>query len=368
MKILIGASDVCGLIHDLGEEFRKNGHKVTTVSWNKNRFYKYKYDLDPENLTHDYILLKTGSSLLSSFFSSLVNLGGKKIRDGINSLVIRNLLSETDCYIQIYTSLWEEERQLKYLKRNNKKIITLFVGSEIRDYNLFKQQYNLKRWSFTEEMNHPGASAKLKKLKLHEKYSDAIFSVPDQSISASRPYFHLQIPLKTEKFTFHIPEREIPIVLHAPSNAFVKGSDLILETLEKLKKEGVQFELRLLENIKHENLLKELTNADVLVDEIILHGPGVLSFEAMLSGCAVATRYLENSPPSFRPPVWNINEDNIFQQLKTLLTDKTLRINLATQAQEYALKNNNIKKVAADIINKINDSHHNYDYFPERKI
>src|SRR5205085_2113814 len=112
----------------------------------------------------------------------------------------------------------------------------------------------------------------------------------------------------------------------------------------------------------HEDLLKILSKADILVDEIVLHGPGSLSFEAMLSGCAVATKYYENSPECFRPPVWNINEDNIKQQLRALLINKKLRINLAKQGREYALRNNNIEKVAKDILAKMTDKH--YDYYP----
>lgn len=364
MKILIGSTDVCGMIHDLGEEFRKQGHDVITISSSKNKFFKYNYDLDPENLLSSFLKLRTGHGNLR-LLTTLINLMGKRLTDSLNSLIIRYLLSTTDCYIQIYNSgLWEEERQLQYLKNKNKKIITIFVGSDIRDYFLFKEHYNLKNWNFTPEMNAPGGIKKEKKLRLHEKYSDTIFSVPDQSIIAKRPYFHFQIPLNTNKFIFNIPEREIPIVLHAPSKPYFKGSDLIIESLNKLKNDGIQFELRLLENIRHDELLKELTNADILVDEVILHGPGFLSFEAMLSGCAVATRYFEDSPASFRPPIWNINEDNIMQQLKILLTNKDLRMDLAKQGRNYALENNNIKKVAADILSKISSD--DFDYYPDK--
>ncbi len=363
MKILIGASDICGMIHDLGEEYKKQGHKVITVASNQNKFYTYNYDIDPENLLHSFIKFKTNSPRTAKILSSCILFFGNKIRDVANSIIIRYLLSQTECYIQVYhSSLWEEERQLNYLHKKGKKIISLFVGSDIRDYYLFKEKFNIRRWEFNDEVNRPGRIAKERKLRLHEKYSDSIFSVPDQSMLSKRPYFHLQLALKTEKFNFNIPARDIPIVLHAPSNPLVKGTDLILETLEKLKLEGICFEFRLLQNLNHEELLKELTNADVLVDEIILHGPGFLSFEAMLSGCAVATKYLEKSPVCFRPPVININEDNITDQLRSLLTQKNLRIKLASEGREYALTNNNITKVSKDIVLSLDSK--DFNYFP----
>src|SRR4051812_41142221 len=133
MKVLLGASDVCGLIHDLGEEYKRQGHRVTTISSGINKFYSYRYDLDPGNLIESFVKLKWSSDKLARLVSLLIKLMGRKATNFFNSIIIRKLLSSTDYYIQVYNSiLWEEERQLKFLKIKNKKIITLFVGSDIR--------------------------------------------------------------------------------------------------------------------------------------------------------------------------------------------------------------------------------------------
>jgi hypothetical protein len=364
MRILIGSDDVCGLIYDLGEEYKNQGHQVITISNAQHPLIKHSYNIDPNDLIYSFVQFKSDNHNIAITSKKIVNLFGKFFENGVNSLIIRNLLRWPDIYINVLQpNLWEEERFFKYLKKRNKKIITLFTGCDIRDYVLFKKKFNIRRWHFSEEINKPGATVKKRRLEIHEKYSDAIFSVPDQSMLAKRPYFHLQIPMNISKFSKNIPNRDVPIIIHAPSNPEKKGTDLILETLNSLKREGFMFELKLIRNLRQEELLKELTNADILIDEIVLHGPGFLSFEAMLSGCSVATKYLENSPVCFTPPILNINEDNILQQLRLLLSNKDLRLKLANDGYKYAFENNNVIKVALDILTKLNVN--SFDYYPE---
>ena len=169
---------------------------------------------------------------------------------------------------------------------------------------------------------------------------------------ALRPYHHLQIPLKMEMFEFSVPGRSIPLIVHAPSEPYVKGTDVIEAALATLREEGIAFEFRSLRDMPHDQLLRHLTEADVLVDELVCHGPGWLSFEAMASGCAVATRYLADSPASFRPPVWAIDEHNIVGRLRELLTDRDLRISLAHDSRRYVETHNRVDYVTDAIIAK----------------
>ena len=74
MKILIGGSEVCGLVHDLGEEYRRQGHEVITVASPHNAFYNYNYDIEPENLIRTFVKHKTKSRTLSKLLSAAVPL------------------------------------------------------------------------------------------------------------------------------------------------------------------------------------------------------------------------------------------------------------------------------------------------------
>ncbi|MBK8774890.1 MAG: glycosyltransferase family 1 protein, partial [Chitinophagaceae bacterium] len=143
-----------------------------------------------------------------------------------------------------------------------------------------------------------------------------------------------------------------------------KGTDIIEATLEKLSKEGIEFEFISVRNMPNKELLKLLSQADILIDEIVFNGPGALSFEGMLSGCAVATRYIEDSPEVFRPPVWNINAGNIYYKLKKLLTDRDLRIRVAEEGREIgAVANNDVYYIVKGMLADLEFSRP-YDYIP----
>lgn len=362
MKIFIGSVEVGGLIYDIGQELKKKGHEVTTIANTEtSRFYNHSYDINPYNIVNDFLKTHSKWPKITKIAYQLLGFFLSKWQERFRVCLIKKMLRDADLFIFIWSSaFWDEEKLLNFLKSNSIPIITLFLGSEIRDYREFTKKYNITRWVFPPKYYQISALKKINKLRLHEKYSTQIYSVPDQSIHATRPYRHLQLPFQVDKFYFNIPKREHPVVIHCPSEPYIKGTDVIKDTLNKLKLEGVIFEFEYVSNIPHNELLLKLANADVLVDEIILHGPGLLGFEGMFSGCAVATKYLYDSPSSFRPPILAIDEENIYEKLKLLLTNKKLRIELAKKGRDYALKNNDIKKIVNDFLTQLDSKKTDY--------
>ena len=56
MKILIGCVEVAGLIYELGKEFEKQGHEVTTIADPSNlSYYNYTYDINPNEFLKYYL-------------------------------------------------------------------------------------------------------------------------------------------------------------------------------------------------------------------------------------------------------------------------------------------------------------------------
>ena len=364
MKIFIGSIEVAGLIHDLGKEFKRQGHEVTTIADDVNsRFYNYSYDINPYNTLTGFLKTHSNWPKITKITYQLLGLCFSNWQEKFRVSLIKKMLRDADLFIFIWSSaFWDEENLLKYLKSKNIPIVTMFLGSEIRDYEEFSKKYNITRWKFPLKYFKTSALDKINKLRLHEKYSTQIYSVPDQSLHALRSYRHLQLPFEIRKFHFNIPKRDKPVVIHCPSRPYIKGSDVIEETIERLRMEGLNFEFESITNIPHEELLLKLANADVLVDEIVLHGPGLLGFEGMFSGCAVATKHLAESSSSFQPPVYAIDDSNIYERLKILLVDKQLRIKLANEGREYALRNNDIKTVTKNLLLNINSNDTDYQF------
>jgi len=359
MKIVIGTVEVANIIYTISSELKRQGHEVISICENEHVFYENKYTFSSYDLIFDYYFPKYKSSNSRTI---LIIKKGVRIIDRVlfrflRRQTVKKIIKSNDLYIFVWRGLLSNDADLKIWKRYNKKIVTLFMGSEIRDYNTFINDYNINHWKFPNQFlltQKKTLKEKIKKIRLHEKYSDAIFSVPDQSGLLTKSYYHLQIPVDISKFEFCVSKNEIPLIIHAPSNPLLKGTDIIEKTIKQLQKDGVKFIYKRFSGISHNKIVEFLSKADILIDQILLHGPGVIGFEAMASGCVVATKFIENSPTCFQPPVYKIDADNIYIKLKELIENKELRIKLAKEGRKYVLKNNYTEKVVLDILERVN--------------
>lgn len=352
MRIVVSGHEICGLIHDLAEELSRRGHTVVTVAM-AHRFFPYTYDYDQYAFLVSYLTRRFGArTVWQRLFQILWELS-RRSHKAVEIMLRRRLVSRAQLYIRVWGKIPFDREVLATLDRNRIRVATLLMGSDVRDYDVFRHEYGMTRWQVPPEYHEVRLREKLEVLRTHERYADAIFSVPDQMGLALRPYHHLQVPLQLDRFRYNVPGRAVPVVVHAPSVPHMKGSDVILDALETLSAEGVKFELLTVKDMPQPELLRVLADADVLVDELVLHGPGWLSFEAMASGCAVATHYLDDSPVCFRPPVWNIDESNISDRLRILLTDRQLRVRLAEEGRRYVEQNNRIEEVVDTLLEKV---------------
>lgn len=95
----------------------------------------------------------------------------------------------------------------------------------------------------------------------------------------------------------------LPVVLHAPSSALMKGSDVVDDVLGALHKDGV-IEYRRLKDVPPSVVADHVRAADLVVDQVHLGNIGVLALEAMACGrvvlghaiASVLARYEEEVP------------------------------------------------------------------------
>jgi glycosyltransferase involved in cell wall biosynthesis len=347
MKIFLGSSDTGGIIHILGEALKNKNHEVITASYDY-IFQNYQYDYHPQNFLEEVTKNKLAKRIVL-----FLKKNAFRIYRALSEERKKSLLKNIDLYIYVWCPFLEtDEKLLQFLKQNNIKVITLFLGSEVRNYKTFISKFDLKdKWTFPDEILESNNSEKLKKLKIHEKLSDAIFSVPDQSIEATRPYYHLFLPIPLKDLNYNPKSRKIPLIIHAPTDPYKKGTDVILKTIEELRNEGLKFHFLLIRNMRKHRLLKLLSIADILVDEIILHGPGFMSLEAMASGCLAMTKHYKESPKEFQPPLVSINEVNIKSELKYYIQNPNKRLEIITEARNYVEQHNSPDKIIEYYLN-----------------
>ncbi len=349
MKIFIGTLEICGWMSLYAKELKKAGHDVTTFTYSKNKFF--------EDKSYDYVFSDYQLSIGSNI--SILNRIVAKFNLIFKSVFLyffkRKVARNSDLIIYIWNSLENSNSDIRYFKKRGKKLVFIFVGSDVRHFNTFKRDFDVSHWDFPESWSKIGPEKYLQYIRNAESFGDLIYSLPDQAGLQTKSYYHVHIPIETDEIKFTNNKRSIPKVLHLPSDPWKKGTDIIERVIYELRSEGLQFEFISGRDMSNKETLKLLQDTDILVDEIVYHGPGVLSFEAMASGCAVATRYLEDSPECFRPPIININASNIKEKLRELFSNYDLQQDLIIKGRSYVEQNNRASLVVNRIIDNLNN-------------
>lgn len=263
---------------------------------------------------------------------------------------VLRLMTDFDVYVFLWGfSLMDENRDLPILRALGKKIVCVFLGSDIRHWSAAEPARQIAGMdAYTAYRDAVPLAAKLRTLRMAEMYADVVMAQPSYAELALRPYHHLYLAIDTSRLECAVPNREVPRVVHAPSRAELKGTSEILEVLNKLRAEGVRFDLRLLQDRPNSEVLEELREADVLIDELRETNYGMIALEAMASGCAVAGG---NAPgivplPAERP-IHPISPETVQPQLRRLLTDRALRLELANAGRPYVEAHHSPIAVAA---------------------
>ena len=113
------------------------------------------------------------------------------------------------------------------------------------------------------------------------------------------PYSHIFINEWIPAYTQDEPR--LLRILHAPSNRKVKGTDLIVGALDRLKIQGFKFELVMVEGMSNAQARQAYTQADVLIDQLFAGWYGGLAVELMALGKPVLV-YIRDEDLQFIPP------------------------------------------------------------------
>ena len=160
--------------------------------------------------------------------------------------------------------------------------------------------------------------------------------------------------IDTRKFTAAPPdpERKKPLVVHAPSNSETKGTKFVRAAVENLQKKGLAFEYREVTGLTHSEALKVYSEADIIVDQLMLGAHGVFSVEAMALGKPVICYILPELGPTYPEgfPVINANPDTVELVLEEWIQRPEDRHTLGIRSREYAVRVHDCRVVAQKLV------------------
>jgi hypothetical protein len=118
-------------------------------------------------------------------------------------------------------------------------------------------------------------------------------------------------------------ERPRPIVLHAPSRRWTKGTGMFIEQLEELDRRGA-VELQLVEGLQWEEMRARVQDADLVVDQFGVGAYGTVACEAMAAGKPVVAYLSETVVAAVGAdcPIINVGPDAVGAAVERLLDDR----------------------------------------------
>jgi Glycosyl transferases group 1 len=226
---------------------------------------------------------------------------------------------------------YKDARFAKELKKRGIKIICHYHGEDLRSRGVLEPLDALSDLNLTNEVDllekHP---------QIHYIFLPFAMDAFQQSYSSVKIH------------------NTLPLVSHAPTNRYYKGSDDIIPICRRLEQEGkIRFEL--IENKPHEEAMQLKRKSDIFIDQIGDRGGwgyGMNSVESLAMGVCTATE-MNETYCKFIPdhPFVNINKDNLYEQILKLSQDEALREKIGQDGKEWVKKYHDIKPVGKSLYN-----------------
>lgn len=147
------------------------------------------------------------------------------------------------------------------------------------------------------------------------------------------------------------PKTEPPLIVHAPTHREFKGTQFIIQAVEKLAKE-VPLRFKLIEGISHTEAMALYREADIVIDQVLCGAYGNLSVEAMALGKAVVCYIRPDLKDTFPAnlPILSCNPDTLYDGLKELVLQPELREQRGRQGIAYVKEHHDANKVILQLI------------------
>lgn len=286
MKIFIGMQNTASLMADYGTGFRELGHEVFCVTETSSAIISDAVDMNIAAITEArYPGRRPEDPEYAKHAAHLRQIAWQKAL-------------EADVGMFIWNSFREDASDLFELKKRGKKIVIRFCGSEIREPEVEEQAGTWDEMPTATRYLARDATnlhKRLHYLRMAEIYADLIIGIARMGLRPSMVsggwLYAPGNPLP------HPPQREFPIILHAPSKKASKGTGTILQILDVLRSLGLQFGFKMVQGIPHEEMAKEFASADIFCNSMQYSGRSVS--EALAAGCVVADYGVEHARKLF---------------------------------------------------------------------
>lgn len=209
-------------------------------------------------------------------------------------------------------------------KKQGKKIVCCYYGSDLRIRGIIPELDEISDLNITSEFDH---------LKLKKDLEYLFY-----------PYDPSELPETDNE------NDEVIKIVHSPTKRKYKGTELIIEVIEKVKKER-KIEFILCENIERKELLKIKSQCHISIDQVggTMGGTGYgkAGIETLAMGIPTITNMTKDYEDWLpeNPFILANNEVELYSSLISLIDDRELRKDSGEKGKQWVEKYHSYKSI-----------------------
>lgn len=220
---------------------------------------------------------------------------------------------------------------LLLLKIANKKVILFHCGDDVRYRPIHNKLMELScfRYSFPLLDTVSSNMTFIKKFyyqKLPSFLRISVYTLMNQETFLDRPVYQFRVPqIDNIKPDFKKKNNLLKIV-HAPTERNLKGTKVVLDTINKLRSNGYSFNFHLIENCKNSEVINLLKTTDIIIDQPGLWGR--FAIEGMAHSCIViGGNAMQYEKGSIQLPIIPFEReiDDLYAKVRFVLEHKDLK-------------------------------------------
>jgi len=246
--------------------------------------------------------------------------------------------------------------ELALLRRAGKRLYTYAYGADVRTREtvLALGGHNICK-ACPEPMKFCICSEEAGRINMEniKKFATQMIATGDMRmhVPGFRELFYWPIDVDDERFTFVgvAPNDDRPLrIAHAPNHAPFKGTQYILDAVERLQREGRSIELVKVQGVPNHKVLELFRSCDLVVDQLIQGSYGYTALEAMALGKPVIACLREPAmvidPETC--PIISAWPESIYDRLKEVLDGKYDLQILGRESRAYVAHYQSLQAVA----------------------
>lgn len=256
---------------------------------------------------------------------------------------------------------WVQCGELWLYRRLGKTIFVTYMGDDARQGDVSREMFAITMADHVGPDYYTAASDRCKRQRIRtfDRFADEIiFLNPDLGwVLPRRAKFVSYASVDLQKWLPVYPRPEsTPHIVHAPSHRGAKGSEWVLEAIDKLRAEGCDFRFTIVEGMPWQEAAEIYRQADLVVDQLLAGWYGGLAVECMALGKPVVA-YLRQEDLHFLQremreelPLILAQPDTIYEVLREWIQSPAERFEAqGKKGRRFVERWHDPLKIAADL-------------------